>query len=154
MYGHEYEAMNDLEDYYWWFVDRRILAEELIADEIDGRGMRRILDIGCGTGANLKAFGRHGLTFGIDSSIEALHFCQKRRLQTVALSAVEQLPFNDSTFDVITALDILEHTDDDLEAPREIRRVTCNQGLLLIAFPAYGFLWSQHHASLKPRRRF
>ena len=154
MHEHEYEAMFGLEDFYWWFVARRVLAEELIANEVDGRKMARILDIGCGTGANMKVFARHGMAVGIDSSIEALRFCQMRGLQNVALSAVEKLPFDDGAFDVITALDILEHTDDDLEALREIRRVARPAGMLLIAVPAYGFLWSEHDEALKHRRRY
>ena len=154
MYEHEYEAMYGLEDFYWWFVARRALIEELIANEVASRRALRILDIGCGTGANMKTFARHGMTVGIDSSIDARHFCQKRGVQTVALSEVEKMPFDDGTFDVITALDILEHTDDDLEALREIRRVARPAGMLLIAVPAYGFLWSEHDEALKHRRRY
>lgn len=154
MYEHEYGAMYDLEDFYWWFIARRTLADELIVQETSGRGPQRVLDIGCGTGANMKAFSRRNTTFGIDLSIQALHFCQKRGIQTVALSSVEQLPFNDGTFDVITALDILEHADDDLQALREIRRVSRSTGLLFIAVPAYGFLWSEHDEALKHRRRY
>ena len=154
MHEYEYETMYGLEDSYWWFVARRILAEELIDGEVNGRREPRLLDIGCGTGANMKTFGRHGMTAGIDTSIEALHFCQKRGLQTVAVSAVERLPFDDASFDVITALDVLEHTDDDLDALREIRRVARDKALLLIAVPAYGFLWSEHDEALKHRRRY
>ena len=61
MYEHEYEAMYGLEDLYWWFVARRALSEELIANEVGGRKIARILDIGCGTGANMKTFARHGM---------------------------------------------------------------------------------------------
>src|SRR5438128_636758 len=154
MYEHEYGAMYALEDFYWWFVARRVLAEEVIAREVSGRGPARILDIGCGTGANMKAFTRHGLAVGVDLSIEALHFCQRRGLQTIALSAVEKLPFDDETFEVVTALDVLEHTDDDLKALHEMRRIVRDGGLLLIAVPAYGFLWSEHDEALKHRRRY
>src|SRR5437588_2176310 len=86
MYEHEYEAMYGLEDFYWWFVARRVLIEELISKEVAARRTMRILDIGCGTGANIKTFARHGMTVGIDCSIEALRFCQKRGVQTVAVS--------------------------------------------------------------------
>jgi len=40
------------------------------------------------------------------------------------------------TFDIVTALDVLEHTDNDLQALREIRRVTRKDGLLLATVPA------------------
>ena len=154
MYEHEYEAMYGLETFYWWFVARRILVEELLADEVKGRDSVRILDIGCGTGANMKAFSRQGKTIGVDSSMDALNFCQTRGLHNLTLSGVEQLPFRDGTFDVVTALEILEHTDDDLHALREIRRVAGKDALVLITVPAYGFLWSEHDEALRHRRRY
>jgi len=154
MYEHEYEAMYGLENFYWWYVARRKLAEELLTDEIHGRKSVSILDVGCGTGANMHAFARHGATMGVDTSLDALAYCQKRGIQTIALSGVETLPFGNGTFDIVTALDVLEHTDDDLQALREIRRVTRKDGLLLATVPAYGFLWSEHDEALKHRRRY
>src|SRR5215470_13404290 len=56
MYEHEYEAMYQLENSYWWFVARRDLAVELLKNEINGQNSVRILDVGCGTGANATAF--------------------------------------------------------------------------------------------------
>ena len=66
----------------------------------------------------------------------------------------EELPFAGEAFDIVTALDVLEHTDDDLLALREIHRVCRNRGLLLATVPAYGFLWSEHDEALKHRRRY
>lgn len=146
--------MYRLEGSYWWYVARRALAVELLKEEIDSRESVRILDVGCGTGANMHAFTRLAPTIGIDASMDALHFCRKRGIQGVALSPVEELPFGCGTFDVVTALDVLEHIDDDLHALREIRRVTKPEGLVLITVPAYGFLWSEHDEALKHRRRY
>src|SRR6185503_8401547 len=122
--------------------------------EIADRPSARILDVGCGTGANAKAFARVAPTMGIDTSVDALHFCQTRGVSSVALSPVETLPFAAGTFDVVTALDVLEHTDDDLHALHEIHRVCRKSGLLLVTVPAYGFLWSEHDEALKHRRRY
>lgn len=154
MYEHEYDAMYRLESTYWWYVARRALAVELLVNEVGGRNSARILDVGCGTGANAIAFARVAETTGIDTSVDALHFCQSRGMSSVALSPVETLPFAESTFDAVTALDVLEHTDDDLHALREIRRVCSKSGLLLVTVPAYGFLWSEHDEALKHRRRY
>jgi SAM-dependent methyltransferase len=154
MYRHEYDAMYHLENSYWWYIARRSLALEILDHEVGGRDSIRILDVGCGTGANAVAFAGLSPTTGIDASMEALQFCQTRGMTTVALSPVEELPFACGTFDVVTALDVLEHTDDDLRSLREIRRVTKREGLLLITVPAYGFLWSEHDEALKHRRRY
>ena len=69
MHEHEYEAMYALEDFYWWFVARRRLVEEFISTEVRAEGTPRIRDIGCGTGANIKAFARDGSAIGIDASM-------------------------------------------------------------------------------------
>jgi ubiquinone/menaquinone biosynthesis C-methylase UbiE len=154
MYEHEYDAMYRLEGSYWWYVARRALAVELLDNEIKNRAAVRILDVGCGTGANADAFSRLAPTVGIDSSMDALHFCQRRGIKAVTLSPVEQLPFACGAFDIVTALDVLEHTDDDLLCLREIHRVSKRSGLVLITVPAYGFLWSEHDEALKHRRRY
>jgi ubiquinone/menaquinone biosynthesis C-methylase UbiE len=154
MYEHEYDSMYRLEGSYWWYVARRALAVELLTDEINGRSPVRILDVGCGTGANVSAFTQLATTTGIDASMDALHFCRNRGINAVALSPVEVLPFGRATFDIVTALDVLEHTDDDLLCLREIHRVSKERGLVLITVPAYGFLWSEHDEALKHRRRY
>jgi ubiquinone/menaquinone biosynthesis C-methylase UbiE len=154
MYEHEYDEMYRLENTYWWYVARRALAVELLNTEIQKRDGVRILDVGCGTGANMSAFARLAPTTGIDTSMDALHFCRTRGISSVALSPVEQLPFATAAFDIVSALDVLEHTDDDLNSLREIRRVTKSDGLILITVPAYGFLWSEHDEALKHRRRY
>jgi SAM-dependent methyltransferase len=154
MHEHEYDAMYRLEDSYWWYVARRTLAVELLNKEIEGRESTRILDVGCGTGANVSAFARLAPTIGIDSSMDALRFCKSRELEAMVLSPVEDLPFACGTFDIVTALDVLEHTDDDLHCLREIHRVSKQKGLVLITVPAYGFLWSEHDEALKHRRRY
>ncbi len=154
MYEQEYEAIYRLENSYWWYIARRTLTAELLANELKGRSGMRILDVGCGIGANLQAFARYGTTVGVDTSMDALEFCRRRGLNTVTLSAAEQLPFEDNEFDVVTAMDILEHTDDDLTALRELQRVCRKDGLLIVTVPAYGFLWSEHDEALKHRRRY
>jgi len=155
MYEHEYEAMYRLESIYWWYVARRDLAMELLNGEINGSASTRmILDVGCGTGANMSAFSDLAPTIGIDASMDALHFCRARGIQTVALTGIEEMPFSCGTFDIVTALDVLEHTDDDLHCLREIHRVSKEKGLVLITVPAYGFLWSEHDEALKHRRRY
>src|SRR5215472_11969583 len=98
MYEHEYGAMYELESSYWWYVARRDLAVELLREEIHGRGSVRILDVGCGTGANVSAFERVAPTVGIDASMDALHYCRIRGIRNVALSPVEELPFAGGTF--------------------------------------------------------
>ena len=60
----------------------------------------------------------------------------------------------DATLDVVVALDVLEHLDDDRRALGEILRVLRPGGVLLTTVPAYPFLWSSHDEALGHRRRY
>jgi len=150
----EYAEMYKLESFYWWFVARRQLLESLV--ESIARDFKRptILDVGCGTGINYSVLSKYGDTFSTDASAEALAFSKSRGTDGLARSHLESLPFANSTFDIVTALDVLEHVDDDLKALDEILRVTAKRGVLVITVPAYGFLWSEHDEALHHRRRY
>lgn len=154
MYDHEYEEMFKLEDFYWWFVGRRRLVSEVLRQEAQTGKQLRILDVGCGTGANMLAFSKHGEVHGVDPSPQAIGFCQRRGVTRVHQAWVEDLPFPENYFDVITVLDVLEHTDDDLAALKELQRVSKPGALIISTVPAYGFLWSEHDEALKHRRRY
>jgi SAM-dependent methyltransferase len=97
---------------------------------------------------------KYGDTISTDASAEALAFSKSRGSDRLARSHLESLPFANSTFDIVTALDVLEHVDDDLKALDEVLRVTAKRGVLVITVPAYGFLWSEHDEALHHRRRY
>ena len=72
----------------------------------------------------------------------------------VVASAAEPLPFADGSFDVVCALDILEHLDDDAAAARELERV-CKPGGHVIAFvPAFQLLWGYNDEYSHHKRRY
>jgi SAM-dependent methyltransferase len=116
MQQHTYAIMRKVEDTHWWFAGRRRilkgLLHQIVSESASARP--RILDVGCGTGANLELLGEFGDAEGVDVSPEALSFCQDRGLKKVHLGAAEKLPFEDKSFDIVTALDVIEHLDDDV----------------------------------------
>lgn len=154
----EYRRMFDLETTYWWFVGRRALVRDWVAAALRRQASpapeRRLLDVGCGTGANAAMLTDFGWVIGTDASAEALAWSRRRGLRSLARCRAEQLCFADDTFDVVTALDMLEHTDDDLKALAELHRVCKPGGVLIVTVPAYGFLWSAHDEALHHRRRY
>jgi 2-polyprenyl-3-methyl-5-hydroxy-6-metoxy-1,4-benzoquinol methylase len=154
MEHHEYQVMYELENDYWWFVARRNLITEIVRRETEKRKGGRIFDVGCGTGANLEAISRYGRSFGVDLAREAIQLCHRRGLKDLAISRVENLAYLSESFDIITALDVLEHIDNDLAALDELFRICKPGGMLLITVPAYGFLWSEHDEALHHRRRY
>src|SRR3954451_2981956 len=117
MQQHTYAIMDEVEGSHWWFVGRRKILESFL-DSIVQKIRRpgspiRILDVGCGTGANLEMLAQYGQAEGVDVSDDALEFCKQKGLKAQK-GLAETLPFADEAFDLTTALDVIEHLDDDI----------------------------------------
>jgi SAM-dependent methyltransferase len=156
MQPHTYAIMREVEDKHWWFVGRRrIIASwvEGLCREI-GKRRPRILDVGCGTGANLQMLAEFGVAEGVDVSAEALEFCRARGLGRVRQGAAESLPYEDAQFDLVTGLDVVEHLDDDVAGLREMFRVLRPGGRALVFVPAFMFLWGVQDDVSHHRRRY
>jgi SAM-dependent methyltransferase len=149
----EYRRMAGLEDHYWWFEARRAAALRFLEGRLSPGG--RVLDVGCGTGGLLRALEASvGVeATGIDASPHATA-CSRGRGSLVLRGRAEGLPFPSGTFDAVTALDVIEHLDDDLAGVGELARVLRPGGVLIATVPAYAFLWSHHDEALHHRRRY
>ncbi|MGQ0762870.1 MAG: class I SAM-dependent methyltransferase [Acidobacteriota bacterium] len=155
MMQHTYPILYQLEESHWWHIGRRhIIAsfvKQICEQVTDHRP--RILDVGCGTGGNLKLLSQFGNAEGVDISADALAFCRERGLEVKA-GAAEDLPYEDATFDLVTALDVVEHLDDDVAGLREMRRVLRPGGRILIFVPTFMWLWGVQDDISHHRRRY
>jgi SAM-dependent methyltransferase len=149
-----YAAEAAIEVDHWWFVGRRRLFARIV-DELGVPADAAILDVGTGTGANLRLLRDLGFArvTGVDFSPEAIRFCAEKGLGAVEQGDVRALPFADGRFDLVFATDVVEHVDDDLAALREIRRVLTPGGQVLLTVPTFPILWGlQDEVSLHRRR--
>ncbi|MCB1016206.1 MAG: glycosyltransferase [Acidimicrobiales bacterium] len=152
----KYEVMAATERRHWWFrAKRRLVLQEAERAGADRGGLA--VDVGCGTGAVLEALaGRYARTVGTDLSLLAAD--RASRLVGPAsgpvLARAEALPFRDASAALLTSLDVLEHLDDDVAALAELRRVVRDDGVLVLAVPAYEWAWSDHDVVLGHRRRY
>jgi 2-polyprenyl-3-methyl-5-hydroxy-6-metoxy-1,4-benzoquinol methylase len=147
------KAMLEVDEHHWWYRGRRrIIGAEL--DRIPLGSNARVLDAGCGSGRTLEQLARYGEVHGIELNPEAAEVARARGRGQVLVGRLEQLAWDDRTFDLITCLDVIEHTPDDCATLRELRRVCKPGGWLLVTVPAYQALWSLHDEANHHYRRY
>lgn len=155
MEPHEYDLMHELERSYWWYPAKRSLVVNMIRHWIRPAGPVRLLDVGCGTGANLPALRRFGTVTGCDVAEPAVRYARGRGFADVVLQPdPHRLPFPDGRFEIVAALEVLEHVDDDAALLRDIGRVLAPHGTVLLSVPAHPSLWSIHDEAAHHRRRY
>jgi len=150
-----YEVEARVEAEHWWFRGRRILfARELRA--LNFPSTARTLDIGVGTGSNLRMLREEGYrnVAGIDLNEMAVRFCTAKGFTSVALGDATRLPFGEGQFDIVFATDTIEHIDDDRKALFEIYRVLAPGGYAIIAVPAFPSLWGLQDDVAHHKRRY
>ena len=145
----------EIEAKHWWFVGRRaILLDTLM--RFSGASHNKLLDIGCGTGLNAMLFSGNGfLVTGLETSVVAIGLARAiaPSIHILATSFPSPLVPRDS-YAVITALDVIEHIDDDKGMIRAVADALQPGGIVLISVPAFSFLWSVHDELAHHKRRY
>jgi SAM-dependent methyltransferase len=175
-----YEVMFDVEDHHWWFVGRRAIVFSQIEDALgaeraslraarsadgvssEAQGARtraslpesRVLDIGCGAGATMDHLKRYGRPHGIDLSALPLRYSRQRGHQRTLRASATELPFDSESFDLVTALDVIEHLENDAQGLAEIRRVLKPGAPAVIFVPAFQSLWGPNDVQSGQKRRY
>jgi len=151
----EYHKMHALERKYWWFQGRRRVILGILGQYARALGSRpTVLDIGCGTGMLLEDLEKIGFATGLDFSSVALEYCRNRGNGNLGRADVRYLPIRSDSVDLITALDLIEHIEDDHGLMGEFHRVLKPGGIAIMSVPAHPKLWSGHDVALHHFRRY
>jgi trans-aconitate methyltransferase len=150
-----FEVLDAAASRHFWFQSRNRLI--LWALERHFPPPSRVFEVGCGGGIVLEAIGRRYPTVelvGGDASDEALRVAEARLVsaQLVQVDATV-LPFREE-FDVVFALDVLEHLDDDRKALHALAQATRPGGGIVVTVPQYRWLWSPADDYGGHRRRY
>lgn len=128
--------------HWWWRVRERILLDrirDLLGDRVPHA---RILDIGCGAGLFFDALEQFGHVEGIESDPIAVE--QSGRWRGRIHPGDLETFGADRTFDVILALDVVEHVRNPEIMLSRAARFLARDGHMLITTPAFDWLWTSH----------
>ncbi|GIW10239.1 MAG: methyltransferase [Dehalococcoidia bacterium] len=142
------------EDQHWWFASRTRALEAVLrplAQHVAAGW--RVLDLGCGAGNMRHHLAPYGEVVGCDPHRGALAVAVERHCRVLQADA-QALPFADQTFDLVAALDVIEHCPDDRAALGEAYRVLRPGGWAVLTVPAFSWLWTYNDVINRHYRRY
>jgi len=149
-----YQDLGQHEDTLWRSVANREMVTAFWKKFRRSPDRYRTLDVGCGAGAMVKFLEKETSSFGMDESLLALELAKARQLHKLFLGDLEHLPVKSHSFDLISAIDVIEHTQNDEQVISELFRILKKDGLLISIIPAFNFLWSQRDERLGHKKRY
>lgn len=149
-----YDVETKVESSHWWFVVRRKLIRSILSSvEIPKNCIA--LEVGCGTGANLRALSSAGIYgIGLDRSVYALTLVKSKENLPLLAGDLNDLPINTKSVGLIIAMDIFEHLDDDRKGIVESYRVLTKGGILILTVPAFKSLRGVQDVVTGHKRRY
>src|SRR4051812_22732215 len=156
MQSAQFRLHADLEDTHWWFAGRREILRELVRQVLPGPGRSTVVDVGCGTGANLASLAEDHDCVGIDTSPEGIDLARSRfpDLRFICGHAPDDLGTLMHEARLILLMDVLEHVPDDFAFLSGLLAASAPGAYFLVTVPANPAAWSEHDESNGHYRRY
>lgn len=149
-----YQTIEKIEETHFWFIGRRKILRYLLSKYLDKK-IEIVLDVGCGTGYNYNLFSENTISkyVGIDQWADQSNLKFNDNKFFLIAGDVNCLPLDAESVDIVLALDIFEHVDDN-KISKEIFRVLKPNGVLLATVPAFNWMWSHRDNDAGHLRRY
>lgn len=109
---------------------------------------RKLLDVGCSTGAFLRVAREGGWEVeGLEAGRASSRYAREKLGLTIHTSLLEDFDMPPGAYDAIVLLEVLEHLESPSTALRRISRWLRPGGLLLLSTPNYDSLYRRLHGS-------
>jgi SAM-dependent methyltransferase len=153
---HLLRATAKAEARHFWFRGFRAFVTPLLHAAAAGRSDLRILDCGCGTGANLALLDGVGRAYGFDLADVGLRIGREAGRTRLARASVTAVPFPSASFDIVTSFDVLYSLEDADEhaAIVEMYRLLKPGGFALVNVAAMRILRGDHSVLSREIRRY
>jgi SAM-dependent methyltransferase len=141
---------------HFWFRGFRRFVRPLLDQATQGLSDVRLVDFGCGTGANMELLDRYGRSYGFDLTFVGLQIGREAGRTRLAQASVSEAPLPADTFDVVTSFDVLYGLPDPIEkaAVAEMFRVAKPGGHVLVNVAAMDCLKGDHSVLGREVRRY
>jgi SAM-dependent methyltransferase len=151
----EYDNLANTERDHWYYAGKREVVHYWLAKTTTLTLEKTLLDCGAGTGLFAQEVATRCRVLVLDDHEESLRRLRERFLpeQVLRVSA-EGIPLADASVEAVTALDVLEHVENDRAAVREMARVLRPGGVAIVTVPAGMALWSDWDTALHHYRRY
>jgi SAM-dependent methyltransferase len=148
------EAFGQLETTHWWFLIRKKIILLVLHKYIfPQKKILKILNVGAAAGASSKWLETLGDVTSVEYDDLFFSYLQSRNFP-VTKASITNLPFADESFDLVCALDVIEHVENDSKAVSELFRVCKTGSKICITVPAFQSLWGSHDIANSHYRRY
>ncbi len=117
-------------------------------------GRMKILNLGAGTGDDVRTIAKYGDVYVVDIDKDALGMINDKWCFYKGVADARNLPFKSNFFDAVVSFDVFEHIAEDTKAISESRRVLKREGVLLMTVPAFPFMFGHRDKALGHERRY
>lgn len=164
---HNNKILNLLQKVEWKVNYQQMYQQDVaVLKEFTGLSTGRLLDVGCGSGLQLREIAKSTKLSveGLDIDGDSIEYARALGL-TVHHGSLTDVSFEEDRFDVVTLYSVLEHFLNPLQVLREIRRILKPGGWVVIKVPCleswqsrfFGKRWTvvteaPRHVSLPTRR--
>jgi SAM-dependent methyltransferase len=149
-----YPVYFQAEKAHWWCVGRRNLVRRIF-DFLSISKNAKILDIGCNSGVLVGELQKDGYSAaGLDMSAEAVAYGTATGIKNLQQGMLGEPIIENETFDVVMALDVLEHISDDTVAVKDLLSLVRKGGYIVCMVPAFPWLWSRQDEVAEHFRRY
>lgn len=143
----------DIEDNSFWFKHRNACITALVKN-FSAKSL--FFDIGGGNGFVSKGLQDAGIQTALiePSPVGVQNAYQKRHIQNVVCSTLDDAHFRTSTIPSAGLFDVVEHIQDDVAFLKNLHRYIQPNGYVYATVPTYSWLWSEFDVEAGHYRRY
>lgn len=150
------ELTSVAEQSHFWFRGFRWFVRPEVARAAAGRRDLRLIDCGCGTGANVAWMREYGDAYGFDLTWQGLEAARQMGRRRLARASIAAIPLPDQSMDIATSFDVFQCLPDPVERASitEMWRVLRPGGRVVMTVAAFELLRGSHATLSEEVRRY